>query len=69
MQSMRRHHNGDRQIWIGRSLAMQSDLVEMPSVRYRTLELFCPGIPFTLAIEHMSAYMCGITDHTLGVSG
>ena len=23
----------------------------------------------TLAIEHMSAYMCGITDLTFGVSG
>jgi hypothetical protein len=24
---------------------------------------------FKLAIEHMRAYMCGITDLTLGVSG
>ena len=24
---------------------------------------------FTLAIEHISAYICGITDQTLGVSG
>jgi hypothetical protein len=24
---------------------------------------------FTLAIGHMSAYTCGITDQTLGVSG
>ena len=33
---------------------------------YRTIKTiaFLP-----LAIEHMSAYMCGITDLTLGVSG
>ena len=27
------------------------------------------GASFTLAIEHTSAYMCGITGFTLGVSG
>lgn len=27
------------------------------------------GIPITLAIRHIDAYMCAITDLTLGVSG
>ena len=30
---------------------------------------YLSGISFTLAIGHMSAYMYGITDLTLGVSG
>ena len=29
----------------------------------------CPAAFLFLAIEHMSAYMRGITDSTLGVSG
>ena len=49
---------------------MQSDRLRRNRVRYRTLEnIFSPGIFFTLAIEHMSAYMCVITDLTFGVSG
>jgi hypothetical protein len=39
------------------------------SVRYRTQKNICLASPFTLAIGHMSAYTCGITDLTLGVSG
>ena len=32
-------------------------------------EYFPQGISFTLAIGHMSAYICVITDLTFGVSG
>ena len=36
---------------------------------YSTSNKYLSGVSFTLAIEHTSAYMYGITDHTLGVSG
>jgi hypothetical protein len=47
---------------------MQSDCPsrnEMPA----GASIFFPGAFFALAIEHMSAYICGITDWTFGVSG
>ena len=31
--------------------------------------IFSPGIFFTIALVHMSAYICVITDLTFGVSG
>jgi hypothetical protein len=46
------------------------------AIRPVKIEMICSvsnnilsGTSSTLAIEHMSAYMWGITDHTLGVGG
>ena len=48
---------------------MQSDRLRRNRVCPTSNIEYFPGISFTLAIEHMSAYMCGITDLTIGVSG
>ena len=47
---------------------MQSDRSE-PICAISNIREYFPGISFTLAIEHMSAYMYAITDLTVGVSG
>ena len=47
---------------------MQSDRLRRNRV-YPTSNKYLSGVSFTLAIEHTSAYMYDITDHTLGVSG
>ena len=53
---------------IGRYWCMQSDRPR-PNKSKCLQGSFCLGIFFVLAIEHMGAYICGITDLTLGVSG
>ena len=56
-----------RQISIAQASAMQYDRLVDKQVAILALKTF--WVSFTLAIEHISAYICGITDQTLGVSG
>ena len=46
--------------------------IRSPSAQHHnraTLNKYLSGTSITLAIEHTRAYMCAITDQTLGVSG